>query len=293
MNSLNLGGHSGCGIFLMEENDGTVFVRKISKDAAYNNRLQAQCAKQRSFAGSRILAPAVLREGIDPQGRFFFDMEYIQGVTLAEYIKTMEIGKIRGLVSTLVENLFPMDGAVSNKDPEVVNRVFKEKLDSLDQTLFGTENDYVKQAMEMLRRHDWSNIGASACHGDLTLENIIVKNDRMYLIDFLDSFYDSWLLDMGTLLQDVQALWSYRKEESLSMNTVLRLIVFRDVLVDTVGAINPIYQDEIYYALLLKLVRIYPYTTDHATLRFLDGKLQQIVMRLKSAGKEGLKWEER
>lgn len=287
MNGLNLGGHSGCGIFLIEENDGTVFVRKISKDIAYNNRLQAQCTKQRSFAGSRIMAPAVLKEGFDSEGRFFFDMEYIQGVTLAEYIKTMEIGKIRGLVTSLVENLVPSEPWISDQNGEAaINRCFLEKLDSLDAVLSGTENPHLMAAMMLLRKHNWCNVSASPCHGDLTLENIIVHNDRLYLIDFLDSFYDSWVMDMGTLLQDVQALWSYRKEPAISMNTVLRLMVFRDVLVDTVGAIDQKYQTEIYYALLLKLVRIYPYSKDHATRQFLDEKLEQVMSRLQPVGKE-------
>ena len=283
MNSLNLGGHSGCGIFLIEADDGAVFVRKTSKDPAYNSRLQAQCAKQRSFVGSRLLSPAVLGDGFDEEGRFFFDMEYIQGVTLAEYIKTMEIGKIKGLVNTLVENLVPVDVAgVDAETADKTRRCFKEKLDSLDHALSRTGNPHVKAALALLRDHDWGNLTPSPCHGDLTLENIIVRDDRLYLIDFLDSFYDSWILDMGTLLQDVQAMWSYRKGQSVSMNTVLRLIVFRDLLLDAIKDIDSRYISEIYYALLMKLVRIYPYTKDQLTLDFLDEKVQLVMDRLQS-----------
>ena len=281
MNSLNLGGHSGCGIYLVELDDGSVFVRKTSKDPAYNNRLQAQCAKQRSFGGIRIHAPAVLREGIDEEGRFYFDMEYIQGVTLAEYVKTMEIGKIKGLVATLVESLVSRtDGESADKDR--IRSCFQNKLEDLSRNLKDADNLHVAAAMELLRCHDWGNIPATACHGDLTLENIIVRNDQLYLIDFLDSFYDSWVLDMGTLLQDVQAMWSYRKAKSVSMNTVLRLLVFRDLLLDAVKQIDPGYLIEIYYALLMKLVRIYPYTTDQLTLTFLDEKLGQVMGCIKT-----------
>ena len=42
MNKYNLGGHSGCQIFLIEEDDGSVYVRKISKDKEYNSRLKIQ-----------------------------------------------------------------------------------------------------------------------------------------------------------------------------------------------------------------------------------------------------------
>ena len=87
---------------------------------------------------------------------------------------------------------------------------------------------------------------------------------------------------MGTLLQDVQAMWSYRKGQSVSMNTVLRLIVFRDLLLDAIKDIDSRYISEIYYALLMKLVRIYPYTKDQLTLDFLDEKVQLVMDRLQS-----------
>lgn len=76
MNSYNLGGHSGCQIFLMEDDDGQVFVRKISKDVDYNERLEVQSKKQASFSGDPIRAPRVLDHGYTDDGLFFFDMEY-------------------------------------------------------------------------------------------------------------------------------------------------------------------------------------------------------------------------
>ena len=117
----------------------------------------------------------------------------------------------------------------------------------------------------------------SKCHGDMTLENIIIKNDKIYFIDFLDSFYDSWFLDIGTLLQDVQVMWSYRFQKDVSMNTVLRLIVFRDLLIDEIKNVNPEYVLEIYYALLQKLIRIYPYTKDELTYNFLNEKTKLVI----------------
>jgi hypothetical protein len=34
---------------------------------------------------------------------------------------------------------------------------------------------------------------------------------------------------------------------------------------------------EVYYALLLKLIRIYPYTSDERTLSFLDEKVKSVM----------------
>lgn len=293
MNSYNLGGHSGCQIHLIENDDGNTFVRKISKDADYNNRLKAQSEKQAAFNGDFVKAPAVLNCGYTEDGLYFFDMEYIRGITLSEYIKTMEIGKVKGLVESLVDSLVPKAAVAyrAGEKPDA-SQIFAKKLSDLRKTLSERNNPVIERALTLLEAHDWSKLTYSQCHGDMTLENIIVKNDRLYFIDFLDSFYDSWFLDIGTLLQDVQVMWSYRFQETVSMNTVLRLIVFRDLLVDKIKSVNPEYVIEIYYSLLQKLIRIYPYTKDELTYRFLNEKTSLVIEDInkleKAAGEKSL-----
>ena len=293
MNSYNLGGHSGCQIYLIEDDDGKTFVRKISKDEDYNERLKAQSEKQASFKGEPVKAPVVLNQGYTEEGLYFFDMEYIQGITLAEYIKTMEIGKVKGLVESLVSSIIPKRWIKSIPECKSdVLQIFAKKLSGLRKTLSVHNNPVIDQSLTLLEAHDWSKLTYSQCHGDMTLENIIVKNDKLYFIDFLDSFYDSWFLDIGTLLQDVQVMWSYRFQENVSMNTVLRLIVFRDLLIDEIKTVNPAYVIEIYYSLLQKLIRIYPYTKDELTYHFLNEKTSLVIEKImkleKVAGEESL-----
>ena len=290
VNSYNLGGHSGCQIYLVEDDDGKTFVRKISKDEDYNERLKAQSEKQASFNGETVKAPAVLNQDYTEEGLYFFDMEYVQGITLAEYIKTMEIGKVKGLVESLVSSIIPKRSIKSIPESKLnVSEIFARKLSGLRKTLSVHNNPVIDQSLALLEVHDWSKLTYSQCHGDMTLENIIVKNDKLYFIDFLDSFYDSWFLDIGTLLQDVQVMWSYRFQETVSMNTVLRLIVFRDLLIDEIKKVNPAYEVEIYYSLLQKLIRIYPYTKDELTYHFLNEKTSLVIekiMKLEKAARE-------
>jgi hypothetical protein len=291
MNSYNLGGHSGCQIFLIEDDDGHVFVRKISKNKDYNPRLKIQSEKQAVFQGETIRAPKVFKSGYTNEGLFFFDMEYIQGITLAEYIKTMEIGKVKGLVEYLVSSLVPKKNIeLTKEEQDNVAAIFVNKVHTLRETLSEQNNDIINQSLDMLETHDWSKLAPSQCHGDMTLENIIVKNDKLFFIDFLDSFYDSWFLDIGTLLQDVQVMWSYRFQDDVSMNTVLRLIVFRDLLLDEIRKIDADYVLEIYYSLLQKLIRIYPYTKDEATYQFLNKKTGIVLenIRVLEAAAEGV-----
>lgn len=273
MHVTNLGGHSGCRILLCETEDNSVYVKKISANLNYNKRLVIQAEKQKAFVNGIVMAPDVFTSGYTEEGLFYFDMEYIQGITLAEYMKTIEIGKVRGLVETLVKKVVIPEVI----EDDVDESAFHNKIDMLEKELMPWNNGTVEQALKMLRNHSWKRFVKTICHGDLTLENIIVKDNRLYLIDFLDSFYDSWIMDISTLLQDVQTLWSYRMEERININTLLRLIVFRDILIDEVRRSSGDNVKEIYYALLLKLIRIYPYIKDRRTYDFLNEKTQSII----------------
>lgn len=272
MQITDLGGHSGCKILLCEDEDNKVYVRKVSSSKEYNERLAIQSNKQRLYEDSQLRAPRVLNEGYTPDGLYFFDMEYIQGITLSEHMKSIKIGEVRRIVETLVSEIVRYPASNSDVDCSA----FIGKIDSLKNKLYGKDST-IDEALDLLSTHSWIGFKKTACHGDLTLENIIVKDNQLYLIDFLDSFYDSWILDISTLMQDVQTLWSYRNDNEININTVLRLMVFRDILMDTIRNISPEKFYEVYYALLLKLLRIIPYTKDEHTYAFLIEKTRSII----------------
>ena len=269
----DLGGHSGCNILLCEKENNKVFVRKISSDKNYNKRLKMQAEKQASYSNPNIKAPKVLETGYTDDGLYYFDMEYSQGITMSEYIKTIEIGKVRSICESVVTNIVNMD----NDDGAVDENIFFNKIEDLKTKLGEKHNSVIDEAITLLQKHCWRRFVKTQCHGDLTLENIIIKDNQLYLIDFLDSFYDSWIMDISTIMQDVQTMWSYRHDEEIEINTKLRLLVFRDILMDTVKKVSPEDYIEVYYALLLKLVRIFPYTKDEETYEFLNVKTKSII----------------
>ncbi len=273
MHVRDLGGHSGCKIVLCELPDENVFVRKISSSIDYNKRLEIQAEKQKKFKSEYIKTPEILNSGMTDDSLFYFDMEYIRGITLAEYMNTIEIGKVREFAELIANNAISTE--TKNSSDSV--KIFSNKIQSLKNTLASVNNDIIKTALEVLDKHNWSMFAKTACHGDLTLENIIVKNDQLYFIDFLDSFYDSWLMDIGAILQDIQTMWAYRFQDEVNINTIIRLIVFRDILMDKIKPVLGTSLNEVYYALLLKLVRIYPYTNDEKTRLFLNNKILSVL----------------
>ena len=273
MNITDLGGHSGCKILLCEKNNNEIFVRKISSDKNYNKRLAVQAKKQATYSNPNIKVPKVLQTGYTDDGLFYFDMEYVQGITMAEYIKTIEIGKVRSICESIVNNIVSRD----SENTDVDESIFTTKIASLKEKLQPQNNLVINDAIELLNKHSWKRFRKTQCHGDLSLENIIVKDNQLYLIAFLDSFYDCWIMDISTIMQDVQTMWSYRHDEEAGINTKLRLLVFRDILMDTVKRVSPEDYLEVYYALLLKLIRIFPYTKDKETYDFLNDKTKSII----------------
>lgn len=268
----NLGGGSGCTIYLIEE-DGIYFVRKFSASVNYNNRLIEQCNKQRNFNNLMIKTPKVLNEGYQ-DGLYFFDMEYIQGITLAKYLTKCNVNEISDIAESIIQN-------IDFNDYGFDSSIFTNKIIDLENKTKTLDNVYITKAIDYLKNVDWSNFKISNCHGDLTLENIIIRNGNMYYIDFLDSFYNSWLIDFGKLLQDVESMWSYRKE-SIDVNLKLRLIILKSILINKLKEINTKYVKDAYIALLLNLVRIYPYTKDEFTFKYLDREVEKILRLLEA-----------
>lgn len=273
----NLGGHSGCQVLLCEDESGETFIRKISSSIDYNERLLMQKEKQEQFSGGLIKVPKVLGDGYLSNGLYYFDMEYVHGITLAEYIKEVEVNEIKGIVDVLISSARAERECQSGvASPEA----FQKKIKDLEHKLSKLDNSIINEAIKLLSAHDWSRIISSACHGDMTLENIIVRNSELYLIDFLDSFFDSWVFDLSTILQDVEVLWHYR-DEKMDNNTVIRLIIMRDLLFNRLQELMGADYIEVYYTLLLKLIRIYPYTKDELTYNFLNEKTREIMEFIK------------
>ena len=132
--------------------------------------------------------------------------------------------------------------------------------------------------MNRLSNHNFGDVPKSKCHGDLTLENILINvNNDIYLIDFLDSFFDSYMIDFAKLLQDLKLYWSYRNK-LISPNLELRLLVAKETLIEYItklpnGKNNLIH---IYYILLMNVMRIVPYVSDDITKQCLENSIHKL-----------------
>lgn len=121
-----LNGYSGCELDLLKINEQLV-IRKLSKESTYNKRLKRQCIKQLKFIASDILTPKIFNYSYR-NGLFYFDMEFVQGKTLADYSSTISINEIKDFIRLLFKNLhkdnFKYDSSA--------NIIFNKKIEELE-----------------------------------------------------------------------------------------------------------------------------------------------------------------
>jgi hypothetical protein len=256
-----LKGYSGCEIILIRDGNSANFVRKISKDIAYNERLIIQHLKQKNFKNHTIKSPLIINNGYINK-RFFFDMEYI-----------------------IASNLCDILDKKSKKDIECyINIISKNILDSKQKSIstcdelkiYNKINDLTKfcnlDTIKYLKSIDWSSVPKSICHGDLTLENILIQDDDLYYIDFLDSFIDSWMIDVAKILQDTRHLWSFRL--NLRDTTLIDNLKFLEYTLVKNLSLSKNELSIINRLTCLNLCRIKPYIKDKDTDHYITNEIK-------------------
>ncbi len=258
-----LKGHSGCHVFLCERGN-TRFVKKVSGAPGYFQRLEQQMIKQREFEHSRIKAPAVYECGAE-NDRFYFTMEYVNGVQLSTFISRNTVRDLDPIIEQLLT-------FVRSNICEVTTDFggpISEKLWSIS----STSSLRIERHIEYCLAFDWSAIPTGYCHGDLTFENILVHQSNLYFIDFLDSFIETPYLDLSKLLLDILILWSWRFETR-------RPIIKNAHIYDMVLSHLERREVEIVRRLLVvNLLQILPYANAHRNVLFVQDALEHLAVK--------------
>lgn len=199
-----LRGHSGARIVL-HSNGRDSFIRKTAANPAAGDRLRAQADKQHGFWMFGLPFPKVRAQGSDAAGTGYFDMNYIPGRTIADAVLqggTFDPAAIAKAVERLMR-LF-----VLSQDGILPAALFEDKIRGVAGAMASA---MVQDAARMLLARDWRDMPRSPCHGDLTLENILLTSGKsIAFIDCDDAFASSWWLDFGKLFQDIDGHWCIR-----------------------------------------------------------------------------------
>ena len=212
---LDIQGHSGCDISIVTE-DNELHIHKSTHDAGYVPRLVNQANKQIEAYKTEyqhIRVPKIF-EVIQSPTEATIKMEYVYSKNFVEYFENAGFEQIKYLIGAIK---YFIDLEINASSMQTVpSHILTDKMADVARKV--EKNVHLKddaEAQELVRRSTevMNAVGdmvmpVGTCHGDLTFSNILFNGNNYYLIDFLDSFIESPLLDIVKIRQDTAYLWS-------------------------------------------------------------------------------------
>ena len=255
MTKLNTG-LSGCSLELINDR----VLRKYSPTTDYNSRLLSQADKQIVF-GNRIYKNIDAPKVYDIQ-KNYFDMEYVAGKSFEDFFSIASVNDVEFVVSTLFDYFDALISTARNID---ATKQTLDKLDSLKE-----KSSYPKY-IEFLRKYVEDNrmiVPHTFCHGDLTFANIIFHKNRLFFIDFLDCYVDTFLSDLVKLKQDLHHLWAVKNQDVYTA----RIHQIYEYIWDKLEVRYSDYMTKSFHILdVMNALRIEPYLTSDSQRVILEG----------------------
>ena len=271
MTKLNTG-LSGCSLELINDR----VLRKYSPTTDYNSRLLSQADKQVVF-GNRIYKNIDAQKVYDIQQNYF-DMEYVAGKSFDEFFSTASVNDVEFVVSTLFDYFDTLISTARSFD--ATNKILT-KIDSLK------EKSSHKKYIEFLRKYVEDNkliVPHTFCHGDLTFANIIFHKNRLFFIDFLDCYVDTFLSDLVKLKQDLHHLWAVRNQDVYS-NRIHQIYQY---IWDKLEVRYESFMNESFHILdVMNALRIEPYLTSDDQRVILEGIVKSTELYAISCSSDG------
>jgi hypothetical protein len=211
-------GHSGCEIKIENITNGNgLCVVKSTNDKAYAQRLLNQAEKQRAFFEKGIKSvnvPQIFETTTNEYGTSF-KMEFIYSLNFVDYFEKTNVADIDAFIQTIVDFI---ETEIQYSSIKIIDhKTIMDKYEDVKEKIL--HNIHLKiddQFKKILTKTDSIfnlkdkpiELPVGLCHGDLTLSNILFNGQKICLIDFLDSFIETPLMDIVKMRQDTCYAWS-------------------------------------------------------------------------------------
>jgi len=251
------------------------FVRKKMHD---NDRSVRSLNMQREFESTEYISAVKIINMLKKHNQISCDMEFIDGYVSEDYAINMTFKNV-DIFCDILRAYF--ENKVHNSVPKPLkNEVIKSKVNEIESNC-NNINKNTKKLFISAKKKIFKSLRntsliypQSSYHGDFTLSNLIFnkKDKHLYLIDFLDTYLDSYLIDYAKLLQDLEYCWScrystqhVRLKGKILGERILKNIQFKDLR-------N--YKQTFKIISLLNTLRILPYANDEITLLWVETTLK-------------------
>ena len=279
---IKIAGRSGCKVELIKL-AGRDIVRKSAAARNYNRRLAAQCGKQQLFQSRSAYfqpfsAPLVYKQsGLKNSRLFWFEMEFIPGEKYSEYLERSTLDQLEILTGHFIEFIKKEIFLAEIKKCQPL--LLTDKLAAIKSILQkrNISRSVFSDNIQYLSEHipDYP-LPQGLCHGDFTLSNTLYFDGNIFMIDFLDSFLESPLLDIVKLRQDTRFHWSLLVDTEIlpyQRNKIIQVLRYFDQKIVAAFAADPFYSAWYDYLEKLNLLRILPYLNDPQEINFIEACL--------------------
>lgn len=281
-------GHSGCNIEIVKRNN-SIYLEKSTFDKKYVKRLYNQATKQKKASKKEyqyIRVPEIFDIEIDDD-KMVMRMEYVYSKNFIDHFENAGFEQINYFIKAFdlfirreVENSEMKSlsfDIVSDKWNDVKFKISENKHISSDIEI----NEIVKEVDNILQDNSEDiRIPVGVCHGDLTFSNILFNGNNYYLIDFLDSFIESPIMDMVKLRQDTAHLWSPLMYTGNYDSTRLNIICNKiDNELDKCFKKYDWYCKYYNIFQLLNFLRILQYAQEEKVIKYLKHEINDLICR--------------
>lgn len=281
-------GHSGCFIDIVNEGNN-LRIHKWSQDPKYLKRLLNQANKQIEASKDEyqhIRIPHVFNIEND-ENHVLINMEYVYSRNFIEFFESAGFEQIDYFIKALI--LFLEKELKASPVKSIPTSVTLDKFNDVDSKVkenallrddaeIGLLMKRCRQRFEDFAKHTTIDIPVGICHGDLTFSNILFNGNNYYLIDFLDSFIESPLLDIVKIRQDSAHLWSQLMYTNPYDKLRLKIVCEKiDREIDAYGKKYEWYR--LYYEIyqLLNLLRILQYAKEKKVIAYLKVEIGKML----------------
>lgn len=227
-------GQSGFKIQALEEG-GKLVIRKESPggDQVLIDRLFYQYEKHRNALTQQVMSPLLVPEIRSQFEKNGYSMQHVPGVPLGSAIQLMSRSEILEVGQNIVNYFL---GSLARSGRDSIGNLALQKLGQLRE-VYSQSEDPVMRAIgsEALSRlaifFDDEDIPTSPNHGDFSFENILYdrRGSALFAIDFLDSPFESVLIDVGRLWLDLRMGW-WAQRSAPGAVALVNMTILRDML---------------------------------------------------------------
>jgi len=203
-------------------------------------------------------------------------MEYIDGYNFINYLLNNNTKNIfTKLFTSLLDYVQDNINKQKRCDIEIFHGCVIDKIKLLD-IEYKIKNKLIEKTLEIETTY------TGVCHGDLTLANTIIYNDKLYLLDFLPVFFETPIQDIIKLRQDTKYLWSlillYGGLDNHPIKVLKKIEELDNILLNR---FKPIINSDIYKILeIINYYRIIPYTRNQQTVCYIKDIIEQLCKNI-------------